>query len=111
MKATFPFKSFILLFDRASAVFAILLRNDRATAVFFDLLIQRSGKEVMSNIITRTDRCPRSPFVYGCAGRMSQIGRQPEWIRFAAHYDDIDVFRLVPRSDQRVIRDFKPGGV
>src|SRR4030095_264342 len=93
------------------AVFFFLPRNNRAAAIFFDLLFRRRRKEVMSNIVARPDRRLRPPFVYGCAGRMSEIGRQPERIRFAAHYNDIDVFGLVPRSDQCVIRDFGPGGV
>ena len=65
----------------------------------------------MSNIVARTDRRLRPPLVYGCAGRMSHISRQPERVRFAAHDDDIDVFGLVPRRDQSVIRDIGPGGV
>src|SRR5262249_22809344 len=93
------------------AVFVLLPGNNRAAAVFIALLFRRRRKEVMPNIVARADRRLRPPFVYGCAGRMSEISRQPEWIRFATHYDDIDVFRLVPRSDQCVIRDFGPGGV
>src|SRR5262245_39101270 len=85
--------------------------SDRAAAIFLDLLFRGRRKEILPNIEARTDRRLRLPFVYGCAGRMGEISRQPERIRFAANYDDIDVFRLVPRSDQRVIRDFGPGGV
>src|SRR5262249_59561889 len=101
---------YVLLFDRGSAVFAIWRRINRASAIFFDLLFRRR-KEVMPNIVARTDRRMRPPFVYGCAGRMGEICRQPERIRFAAHYDDINVLGLVPRSEQGVIRDFGPGGV
>src|SRR5215475_13909222 len=71
------------------ALFFLLPRNNRAAAVFFDLLFRGRRKEILPNIEARTDRRLRSPFVYGRAGRMSEICRQPEWIRFATHYNDI----------------------
>src|SRR6266542_4301728 len=69
--------------------------SERTITIRIALLFRRGRKEVLPNIVTRTDRRLRSPFVYGAPGVMSEICRQPERIRFAAHYDDIDVLGLV----------------
>src|SRR5262249_14536782 len=87
------FLSHIFLSDLLASIAVSFIK--RTFTVFITLLFRRSRKEVMPNIVARTDRRLRPPFVYGCAGRMSEICRQPERIRFAAHYDDIDVLRLV----------------